>query len=76
MAVLHPGWPEQPRTTAGFGDVTEISEPNYHPLPNSSLSLGKPLPVRGNLPVISLTTTGLGRLPHLVVVAGRSHIET
>jgi len=36
----------QPRAPADFGDVMEISEPSYHTLPNSSLSLGKLFPVR------------------------------
>lgn len=66
----------QPCSTADFGDVMENSEPSYCPLPSSSLFLGKPLPVRQNLPEISLTINGLGKLLHLVDVAGCSHIKT
>lgn len=64
---------EQPSSTADFDGVTEISEPSYCPLPDSSLSLGKLLPVWWNLPLVSPTTNGLGKLSHLVVVAGHSH---
>lgn len=56
---------EQPRATTHFGDATEISRPNYRPLPNSSSPLGKPSPVEQNRPVISLTTNGSGKLSHL-----------
>lgn len=37
---------EQPHATTDFGDIKKTSEPSYRPLPNSSLSLGKLLPVR------------------------------
>lgn len=66
----------QPHVTTDFGGLTEISDPKYHPFPSFPLSLGMPLPLWWNLPIISLTTNALGKWPHLVVVAERSHIKT
>lgn len=66
----------QPHVTTDFGGVTEISDPKYHPFSSCSLSLGTPLLLWWDLPIISLATKALGKWPHLVAVEECSHRET